>query len=125
MVVGMSSADHGERLTSHWQNVGISCCAPVSNATCLVCRPVETANCGQLLPKGVEREFALSGLLLISMKTELIELEEKSLSAGETCPRSTRVEIEWPNNAEISLHERLSGQFWEFAPTHEYSALND
>jgi hypothetical protein len=80
----------------------------------------EGANLGHLLPKKAERRFSRSGLLLVDMRTELIELEQEN-----TQQRAVPPSIHPDNTAEISSHDRFLGQFRDLTRTHNDSPLND
>jgi len=86
----------------------------------------EGANLGHLLPKKAERRFSRSGLLLVDMRTELIELEQEKPSVEEnTQQRAVPPSIHPDNTAEISSHDRFLGQFRDLTRTHNDSPLND
>jgi hypothetical protein len=84
------------------------------------------ANLGHLLPKKAEHRFSRSGLLLMGMKTELIESEQEMPSAREkTQQRTAPPSLNPVNVAEISSYDRFLRQFRDSTRTHDDSPLND
>jgi hypothetical protein len=84
------------------------------------------ANLGHLLPKKAERRFSRPGLLLMGMKTELIESEQEMPSAREnTRQRTAPPSLNPVNVAEIFSYDRFLRQSWDSTRTHDDSPLND
>jgi hypothetical protein len=81
---------------------------------------------GLLLPRDVGHDFLLSGLLLVDMNAELIDLENKASLAEENSWTRLETSVLEPASESVSaLQQRLSRESWEYVRSHDWSPLND
>ena len=84
------------------------------------------ASLGRLLPRDVGHRYFDSGLLLVDMNAELIDLGHEASLAGENSwKRSEPPKAELVEDAGITPQERSMREYWECVRSHDYSPLND